>query len=86
MPVTLQLCLPDTVVQVLGWKTSEAGGALKRELAVHFFQEKSLSFGQARQLADLPVWDFLELLQKRKVPLHYDAVELDDDLATLKRL
>ena len=45
-----------------------------------------LSFGQARRLSGLSVWDSLELLRKREVQLHYDIAELEEDLKTLKEI
>jgi len=45
-----------------------------------------LSFGQARQLAELSVWDFLELLRERKVALHYGIPEYEEDLKTIQDL
>lgn len=59
---------------------------LRRELAVHLFQEGKLSFGKARQMTGLTVWEFQNLLGSRKIPVHYDVEEYEEDLATLKAL
>lgn len=59
---------------------------LKVELAVHLFEQEKLSFGKARQLADMTVWQFMQLLGSRSISIHYDVVEYEEDLATLKRL
>ncbi|MDP1545329.1 MAG: UPF0175 family protein [Anaerolineales bacterium] len=59
---------------------------LKRELAIHLFREGKLSFGKARELAGLTVWDFHNLLGSRNIPLHYGVEEYEVDLATLKEL
>jgi predicted HTH domain antitoxin len=53
---------------------------IKRELAAFFFQRGVLSFGQARQFAGLSVWDFLEFLRERKIPLHYDIYYLKHEI------
>lgn len=57
---------------------------LRRELAIHLFREGKLSFGKARELAGLTVWDFHNLLGSRNIPLHYGPEEYEADLATLK--
>jgi predicted HTH domain antitoxin len=57
---------------------------LKRELAVHLFREGKLSFGKARELAGMNVWDFQHLLGSRDIPVHYGLEEFEDDLNTLK--
>jgi predicted HTH domain antitoxin len=35
---------------------------LARELAIHLFQQGKLSFGKAREMADMSVWTFQPLL------------------------
>jgi predicted HTH domain antitoxin len=45
---------------------------MKRELALLLFQQGKLSFGKAREMADMTVWDFQQLLGQRKIPVHYD--------------
>ena len=57
---------------------------LRRELAIHLFQEGKLSFGKARQLANLTVWEFHNLLGSRNIPIHYGVDEYVEDLATLE--
>ena len=81
-----EITLPEKIINVLGLRESEAGLAIKRELAVYLFQRNMLSFGQARQLSELPVWDFLDLLRERKVPLHYGMVDFEEDLKTIQEL
>ncbi len=59
---------------------------LKQELAIHLFQEEKLSFGKARELAGLTVWEFQNLLGSRNILLHYGVEEYEDDLKTLKEI
>lgn len=59
---------------------------LKRELAIHLFQEGKLSFGKARELAGLTVWEFQNLLGTRNIPVHYGVEEYEDDLKTLREM
>jgi predicted HTH domain antitoxin len=59
---------------------------LKTELAIHLFEIGRLSFGKARQLADMNIWQFMQLLGSRNISIHYDVKDYDEDLATLKRL
>ena len=51
------------------------------ELAVALYARGYLSLGQARRLAGLSKWDFLEELGKRGVIRHYTLEELEDDVA-----
>jgi predicted HTH domain antitoxin len=45
---------------------------IKLELALMLFQQGKLSFGKAREMTGLTVWDFQLLLGQRKIPVHYD--------------
>ncbi len=49
------------------------------ELAIALYTQGYLSLGQARRLAGLSKWDFLEELGKRGVIRHYTEEELEDD-------
>ena len=46
---------------------------MKLELALLLFQQGKLSFGKAREMADMTVWDFQQLLGQRKIAVHYDV-------------
>lgn len=59
---------------------------LKRELAVYLFQQGKLSFGKARELADMTAWAFQQLLGARGIPVHYTLEDYEEDIATLKDL
>ena len=82
----VKLDLPEKIIRALGFSESEAGAMLKKEVAAYLFQRNLLSFGQARQLAGLSVWEFLSFLRERKVPLHYDIPEYENDLKTIREL
>lgn len=59
---------------------------LKRELAIHLFEEGKLSFGKARSLAAMTIWEFQQLLGSRGIVVHYNIEDYEEDLETLKRL
>lgn len=79
---TVTLELPSDVLLATRLTKSE----LKVELAVHLFEQGKLSFGKARDLADMDVWQFMQLLGARGIATHYDIDEYEEDLETLKRL
>ena len=54
---------------------------LQRELAVTLYRKGMLSFGKARELADLDKFAFAQLLGKWGVGRHYELGEFDEDLA-----
>ncbi|MFZ2362146.1 MAG: UPF0175 family protein [Anaerolineae bacterium] len=79
---TVTLELPSDVLLATRLTKSE----LKVELAIHLFDQGKLSLGKARELADMDIWQFMQLLGGRGITAHYDVEEYEDDLETLKRL
>jgi len=79
---TITLDIPSEVLHA----TRLTQEQLKAELAVHLFEQGKLSFGKARQLAGMDVYQFMQLLGSRDIPIHYDVEDYEEDLATLKRL
>jgi len=59
---------------------------LKRELAICLFRQEKLSFGKAREMADVPAWTFQQMLSSRGIPVHYGVEEYEQDLSTLREL
>jgi predicted HTH domain antitoxin len=39
-----------------------------------------------RELAEMTVWEFQQLLGSRGIPIHYDVEDYEQDLATLREL
>ena len=60
--------------------------ALKVELALLLYTQYRLSIGKARELANMSLWEFRQLLASRKIPAHYDINDLNDDVSMLKQL
>ncbi len=56
---------------------------LKREMAVSLYAQGRLSFGKARELADMSHWEFRQILAVRRIPPHYEVAELEEDVQAL---
>jgi len=59
---------------------------LRTELAVSLYAQRRLSIGKARELAEMSLWEFRQLLAFRRISPHYDISDLDEDMATLHEL
>jgi predicted HTH domain antitoxin len=55
-------------------------------LAIQLYAQGRLSIGKARELAEMSLWQFRHLLAARQIAVHYDVSELEDEVATLKKL
>ncbi len=82
MSYMIAIEIPREVIHITRMTPQE----LRRELAIHLFQQGKLSFGKAREMADMTAWAFQQLLGSREVPVHYDVEDYEEDLATLKEL
>ena len=56
---------------------------LRQELALSLYAGGRLSLGKARELADLSLWEFRQLLGARKIGPHFDQQDLQEDIASL---
>ena len=76
----LVLEIPEDIQAAMKIPPSDMEQELKKELALALYQREVLSLGTARRLASLTRWEFEELLAERRVPRHYSAEEMDEDL------
>ena len=63
--------------------TSFTEAAIKLEIALALFEKEVFTLAQAARLADMHRMAFQEELAKRKIPIHYDITELEEDMKTL---
>ena len=82
MSSVISIEIPREVIHATRMTSEE----LRRELAIHLFQQGKLSFGKAREMAGMTVWAFQQLLGSRGIPVHYGMEDYEEDLATLKEL
>lgn len=81
----LQLHIPDSVAQAIRLPEERLERDLLIELALALYAQGSLSFGKARELADMDKYEFGRLLEQRGIARHYGTDELRDDLAYARR-
>lgn len=56
------------------------------DFAVGLYSSRTVSLARAARLAGRSRVDFQRILAKRGIPVAYDTEDLEDDIATLKRL
>lgn len=76
----MSVVISDDVLQTIQMSEAE----LLQEIAVIFFQQERFTLGQASQFALMNQLQFQRLLACRKIPLHYDIVELREDVKSLE--
>jgi predicted HTH domain antitoxin len=80
----LNLKIPSQISEAIRLPEHQKEAQLFIELAVILYQQNILSFGKARELANLSKWDFDAELIKRKIERHYEQEDLQNDLAYAK--
>ncbi len=55
-------------------------------LAIGLFADDKVTLGQAASIAGISQPAFLQELGKQRVPVHYGVEELEQDIATAKKL
>lgn len=63
---------------------SQGEEAIRQELALQLYAQNVFTFGQARRLANLSVWEFQQLLGQRKIERHYNEIDLMEDVETIQ--
>jgi len=78
----MSVVIPDEVLSAARMSSAE----LKRELAALLFQQERLTLAQASRLAEMSRLEFQHLVASRRIPIHYDKAEFEEDLATLREM
>jgi len=80
----VRIIVPEHIKSSLKLPPDEIENRLRIELALRLYAKKIVSLGVARRIAGLTKWEFIELLAKEGIPLHYDESELQEDLEWLE--
>ena len=78
--MSLQLSIPDSVIAALRVPEARIQKTLLIELAIALYQQNILTFGKARELAELDKYEFGQHLGARQIERHYTETDLSDDL------
>ncbi len=81
----LEVRIPDSVAQAIRLPEDQIEGEILQELAIALYARGLLSFGKARELAQMGKYEFGQLLGQRGIARHYGTEELTDDLAYASR-
>jgi len=76
--------IPDYMLASIKIPMNELERELKTDLALILYQREAISLGNARKLAEMSKWEFLEELGRRKIPRHYTEKEFMEDLTFAK--
>ena len=78
--MSISIEIPDDIMETVKLPPDRAKRELTREMAFSLYQRRLLSMGNARKLAGLDKWAFIEGLAERRIERHYFEQELQEDL------
>jgi len=76
----MQILIPESVIESIKLPEKRLESELLKELAVSLYQQELLSFGKAKELANMKHREFSQLLAERGIDRHYTTQELEEDL------
>jgi len=80
MTKTLLLEIPEDVLESVKLPPGEIEKEFRQELALALYKRGVLSSGKACVLAQMTRWQFEMLLGQRRIPRHYSAADLEEDV------
>jgi len=80
------IIVPGDIVDNLRIPPEEASERLRIELALRLYEKGIATLGQARRIAGLSLWEFLDLVEKEGIPRHYGDAEALEDLEMVKQI
>lgn len=76
----MQIALPDELIQGLDLTPETA----RIDLAIGLYAERRITLGRAAKMAGMAQADFLRKLGELRIPMHYDLLELEEDLLVVR--
>jgi len=98
MEETLSVRIPrkefNEINRLMGYKNSSKANLLreilsigiknkKLEIAIEKFQKEEVTLTRASEISGIPLTQFLDILHKKAINLHYGIEELREDIADL---
>ena len=78
----MSVVITDDILQAARMSEAE----LKREIAIMLYQQRKISTGKARRLAEMNLIEFQRELASRGICINYNVEDFEADLKTLRKL
>lgn len=93
--------IPDELKKKLDWyaKKENIGRAIalrkildkgikeiKIEYALELYQKGKIGIGRVAQIADISMWEALDIIREKRIPMHYTLEDVEKDLEIAMKL
>jgi len=82
----ITITVPKEVAEKLKIPPDECERRLRIELALRLYEKGIATLGLALKIAKIPLWEFLDILEREKIPRHYDEEEAFHDLKMVNKI
>ena len=83
--IQLKLKIPASLLNI-GFRQKEMESEFIQRLALSYLADGILSFGQAAKMVDMTVWEFADLLARKKIIYNYELEDFEKELELGKEL
>ncbi|MEM9776608.1 MAG: UPF0175 family protein [Chloroflexota bacterium] len=80
--MALSIEIPDDILTSARMTPAE----MRVELAIALYSARRLSVGKARELAEMSLFEFRQILAARKIPVDLDSEDFFEEIDTLNEL
>lgn len=78
----LNVSVPADLARIV--KAKDLSKAVRELVALELYREGLISLGKAAEIAGLSLWEMMELVARKGVPIRYSPEDLKSDLKTLE--
>lgn len=65
-------------------KARDLSRAVRELVALELYREGLISLGKAAEIAGLSIWEMMELMASKRVPIRYSPEDLEEDVRVLE--
>jgi len=83
--IEVQLKIPASLLNA-GFRQKELESEFMQRLALSYYADGILTFGQAARMVDMTLWEFADLIARKKVFCNYELDDLENEIKLGKEL
>ncbi len=80
------IVIPRDLADSLRIPPEEAPSRLRIKLVLRLYEKGIATLSQARRIAELSLWEFLDLVERGRISRHYDDEEALEDLEMIRQI
>ncbi len=83
---TISIDFPKDLINIFKVREKDLSGHVRKSLAVELYRDGLISIGKAAEIAGVSIWEILETVALKKIPIQYYPEDLKEDIKTLKKV